>query len=213
MPPSFSSKLPSRAISSFGIAAIIAVAALSLAGCQRARNKQLPEEEIHRITREFVFAANSAAPSGSEIHGEVGAFDKVANSADHIEIRIFEKREEKAYPESVTQILQKFNGIAIARGLTQDPPSENGNAIVINYRHAGFVSHIVHIHLLGSDEAHEHKSLPTAFENLRIPRLATILDDLGNDRRAAEAVFAMPYPVTLSILPKQAHSRNCRAGA
>lgn len=136
----------------------------------------MPEEEIHRITREFVFAANSAAPSGSEIHGEVGAFDKVANSADHIEIRIFEKRAEKAYPESVTQILQKFNGIAIARGLTQDPPSENGNAIVINYRHAGFVSHIVHIHLLGSDEAHEHGSAPEPSKNFRIHGVTLLFD-------------------------------------
>ena len=105
-------------------------------------------------------------------------------------------------------MLQKFNGIATAHQLTQDNPTENGNAIVVNYRHAGFISHIIHIHLLGDDEASEQKSVPTASENRRSPRLAIILDDLGNDRRAAEAVFAMPYPVTLSILPKQAHSKE-----
>jgi len=204
----FSSQISPRLATRLKIAVIIGVIAVSCVSCQRARHKQLPEGEIHRITREFVFAANSTAPTGSEIHGEVGAFDKVANSADHIEIRIFEKRQGKAYPKSVTEMLQKFSGIATTHQLTQDNPTENGNAIVVNYRHAGFISHIIHIHLLGSDETREQESVPEASENRQSSRLAIILDDLGNDRDAAEAVFAMPYPVTVSILPKQAHSKE-----
>jgi hypothetical protein len=38
------------------------------------------------------------------------------------------------------------------------------------------------------------------------PKLAIILDDLGNDKEAAEAVFAMHYPLTISVLPYHAHS-------
>lgn len=162
---SFSSQIYPR-LNTLKIATIIAIVAASCAGCQSARHKQLPEGEIHRITREFVFAANSSAPSGSEIHGEVGAFDKVTNSADHVEIRIFEKREGTTYPPSVVPILQKLGAIAMAHDLTQDTPTENGNAIVVNYRHAGFISHIVHIHLLGSDEASEQGSAPPTSENL-----------------------------------------------
>jgi polysaccharide deacetylase 2 family uncharacterized protein YibQ len=37
-------------------------------------------------------------------------------------------------------------------------------------------------------------------------RLAIILDDLGNDRAAAEAIFRLSYPLTISVLPNQAHS-------
>src|SRR5258708_38488630 len=37
-------------------------------------------------------------------------------------------------------------------------------------------------------------------------RLAIILDDLGNDRRAAQAIFALPYPLTISVLPNHPHS-------
>ena len=37
-------------------------------------------------------------------------------------------------------------------------------------------------------------------------RLAIILDDLGSDREAAEAIFALNEPLTLSILPFHAHS-------
>lgn len=162
MPNGFLSQISPRLPNKLRLAVVIAVTALSGLGCQQARHKQLPEGEIHRITREFVFAANSSAPAGSEIHGEVGAFDKVTNSADHIEIRIFEKREGKAYPASVNDMLQKFSAIASAHGLTQDKPTENGNAIVVNYRHAGFISHIIHLHLLGGDDASEKESVPAA---------------------------------------------------
>jgi polysaccharide deacetylase 2 family uncharacterized protein YibQ len=37
-------------------------------------------------------------------------------------------------------------------------------------------------------------------------RLAIIIDDLGGDRAAAEAVFALGYPLTVSVLPNHEHS-------
>jgi uncharacterized protein len=33
------------------------------------------------------------------------------------------------------------------------------------------------------------------------PRLAIILDDMGNDRVAADSLLALPFPLTLSVLP------------
>lgn len=38
------------------------------------------------------------------------------------------------------------------------------------------------------------------------PRLAIILDDLGSDREAAEAIYALHEPLTISVLPFHAHS-------
>jgi uncharacterized protein len=38
------------------------------------------------------------------------------------------------------------------------------------------------------------------------PKLAIILDDLGNDREAAESVFRLHYALTISVLPYHAHS-------
>ena len=38
------------------------------------------------------------------------------------------------------------------------------------------------------------------------PRLAIILDDLGNDREAAEVIFAFREPLTISVLPFHTHS-------
>jgi len=40
------------------------------------------------------------------------------------------------------------------------------------------------------------------------PRLAIILDDFGTDRSAADSVFALPYPLTLSFLPYHVTSRE-----
>jgi hypothetical protein len=40
------------------------------------------------------------------------------------------------------------------------------------------------------------------------PRLAIILDDMGNDRSAADSIFELPYPLTLSFLPAYSNSRE-----
>ena len=37
-------------------------------------------------------------------------------------------------------------------------------------------------------------------------KLAILLDDLGSDSAAAEEIFRMPYPLTISVLPGHAHS-------
>jgi hypothetical protein len=39
-------------------------------------------------------------------------------------------------------------------------------------------------------------------------RLAIIIDDLGGDRPAADAVFALAYPLTISVLPNHEHSAD-----
>ena len=43
-------------------------------------------------------------------------------------------------------------------------------------------------------------------ENNGDARLAIIIDDLGSDRPAAEAIFALGYPLTISVLPNHEHS-------
>jgi polysaccharide deacetylase 2 family uncharacterized protein YibQ len=187
------------------IATFLCIFIACASGCNRGRQKRLTEEEIHRITREFVFAANSAAPRGSEVHGEVGAFDKVANSSDLVEIHIFIKRHGKDNPPAVTRLINELNDIAAAHALTPEQ-TESGDAIYIGYRHAGVITHTVHIHFAGSTDALNNPESAPARSDNQTARLAIILDDLGNDSAAAQAIFAMPYPLTISILPNHTHS-------
>lgn len=37
-------------------------------------------------------------------------------------------------------------------------------------------------------------------------KLAILIDDLGNDRAAARQIFALPYPITISVLPEHPQS-------
>jgi uncharacterized protein len=182
-------------------------------GCER--SKQLPEEEIHRITREFVYEANRVLPRDAEVKGEVGAFDKVANSSDRIEIHLSTRRPGEKYPPVVTDLLQKLNGIATARGLTKGPDQTGagGTVIIVTYRYHGLLTHTIHVHFAGVDGSRSSQEESSSTETKQPARLAIILDDIGGDRTAAEKIFALPYHLTVSILPNQIHSAEIAAEA
>jgi polysaccharide deacetylase 2 family uncharacterized protein YibQ len=54
------------------------------------------------------------------------------------------------------------------------------------------------IHLVAPLTVRTHPQVPHAS---RDPQLAIILDDLGHDRAAAEALLGLPFPLTISVLP------------
>ena len=106
---------------------------------------------------------------------------------------------EASHRAAVTRVLQSLGGVATWHGLTQDAPSESREGIVLRYRRGGFPTHTIRIHSAPVVTTQEVPATEHA-------RLAIILDDLGNDRAAAEAIFALPYPLTISVLPNHAHS-------
>ena len=168
-----------------------------MGGCNKA-GKPLRARDIHAITREFVAAGSSAAPSGSDARSDLRASDQDLQSTDRVDITIRGDSDDAAHRIAIARVLQSLGGIATRHGLTQDAPSESREGIRFQYRRAGFPTHTIHIH-----------SAPAAASqapNSGEARLAIILDDLGNDRTAAEAIFALPYPLTISVLPNHPHS-------
>jgi polysaccharide deacetylase 2 family uncharacterized protein YibQ len=166
-------------------------------GCNKA-GKPLRARDIHAITREFVAAGSSAAPSGSDARSDLRASDQDLQSTDRVDITIRGDSDDAAHRMAIARVLQSLGGIATRHGLTQDAPSESREGIRFQYRRAGFPTHTIHIH-----------SAPAAASpapDTGEARLAIILDDLGNDRTAAEAIFALPYPLTISVLPNHPHS-------
>jgi polysaccharide deacetylase 2 family uncharacterized protein YibQ len=146
-----------------------------------------------------VAAANSTLPGGSRVRSDSGASDDDPDSTDSVDIPILGDASEASRRASVTRVLQWLGGVATRHGLTQDAPCEGHEAIVFRYRRGGFPTHTIRIH---SAAAVTPEDVPAHDQ----ARLAIILDDLGNDRAAAEAIFRLSYPLTISVLPNHVHS-------
>ena len=182
----------------FWIAFVLAAA---LAGCKRSATR-LPASEIHSVTREFTAAAGSVVPPGSEVRSDLRASDEDPKSADHLDIKISADSADPSGRAAITRLLQALGRVATRHKLTQDAQSESREGILFSYSRGGIATHSIHIHLAAV--ALSPESAPTA--TTAGARLAIILDDLGNDRAAADAIFALPYPLTLSVLPNRPHS-------
>ncbi len=170
-------------------------------GCEK-KVERLPVERIHSITREFAAAAAIAAPPGADIRSELRASDSRSGAADHLYITFRTDASDAARRATFARMLQSLGAVGTRHGLTQDPSAESGGLLRFSYRHAGVVTHTIHVISRIAERTPEMSSrLPAARA-----RLAIILDDLGNDRAAADAIFALPYPLTISVLPEHLHS-------
>jgi polysaccharide deacetylase 2 family uncharacterized protein YibQ len=159
-----------------------------MAGCKKKEPVRLTPPTIHSITRELSEAVRSAAPAGTQIRIAVPAADKNSGATDHLDITLPSSTPESALRIDVAKIQQALAAVATRHGLTEEI-SESREGILFYYLKGGIRTHAVHIHVSPGGA-----------------RLAIILDDLGNDRSAAEAIFALPYPLTISVLPNHEHS-------
>lgn len=169
---------------------LVLISALALEGCQK---KPPSEAQIRTITRDLVAAAQSAAgPSGQvSIRPEMG---RLGNGhpylvADDISIDL-------ADPGRRPAVEQALDRAAAGHHLTRLARSASPAGVRFDYLLAGRRTHSVGIRTAPVGNAAES----------RVPRLAIIIDDIGGDKPAAEALLRLPYPLTLSILPGQPHS-------
>jgi uncharacterized protein len=177
------------------------VLAISFTACKKSQER-LPAAEIHAITRELAAAAGKGTPSGSEIRSQLLASEEAPERTDRLEITLYLEDHPASERAAVARLFQSLAAVATQHGLTQDVPSESREGILFNYRHAGHATHTIHIHSGLSAAARSASSQPQTYG----AKLAIVLDDLGSDRAAAEAIFAMPYPLTISVLPNHVHS-------
>lgn len=174
---------------------------LLLLGCEK-KEQRLPAANIHGITREFAAAASSAAPSMAEIRSELRASDDRPGAPDQLYITVRGGNAATFWPQILARMQQGFAAVATRHGLTQQRSVESRSLLRLNYRHAGSVTHSIQISSWTATGSPE----PPRRGDASAARLAIILDDLGSDRSVAEMIFAMPYPLTLSVLPGHPHS-------
>jgi uncharacterized protein len=172
-------------------------------GCQKSA-KRLPAANIHAATREFASAASAATP-GAEIRTELRASDEDSESADQLDIKVHGDSADGGGRAAMTRLLQVLGSVATRHGLTQDAQSQTGEGILFNYSHAGFATHAIRIQVIAASAAPETPPPAKGTETANA-RLAIVLDDLGNDRAAANVIFGLPYPLTVSVLPNRPHS-------
>jgi polysaccharide deacetylase 2 family uncharacterized protein YibQ len=182
------------------------IAAALAGGCKRPAPR-LRAAELHAITHELAAAASAAAGTGVEVHSELSASDRDPASSDHLDIKLRVDPEDASGRTGVTRLLQALGRVATRHGLTQDAQSESREGILFNYSRAGNATHTIHIHFDAAGASQESPPASPAAPGEHA-RLAIILDDLGNDRATAEAIFALPYPLTISVLPNRPHSTD-----
>jgi uncharacterized protein len=192
----FSSKIKSRfslAGGAFSCALSIAVCFAAL-GCKRQQARRLTPSQVHQVTQELAKTTWDQAPGGTLVKTRRAQSGSADGGADELYIRL------RGNAAAVDKLRQKLDGVATQHRLTVDPPATAGNSTRITLRSAGVPTHRIEIEVLAS----------RASENLTPGqgRLAILLDDLGNDRGAADAIFALRVPITLSVLPYHPHSQE-----
>jgi uncharacterized protein len=174
---------------------------LGAAGCKKPQPARLPPSKIHAITRELAAAAKAAAPANSEIRIAFQVPTGSTGSSDHLDITMFSDAADSAARSEVAKIQQSLGAVATREGLTEEP-SESREGILFFCLRTGVRTHMIHIHSRPRNSARTN----TTPGMTSASKLAIILDDLGSDRAAADAIFALPYPFTISVLPNHEHS-------
>jgi uncharacterized protein len=186
----------SRCAFALSITAVLAFISLA-AGCKK--SKPLTASEIHAITNEFANAARSEGPLNVDTRTSFDANDKVQSSADRVTITLRQASSEAYERADRALVLQALDDVAARHDLTRSGMIESREGLAFKYVHGDIATHTIHIAELVLP-AVEIAPTPSG------PRLAVILDDLGQDYGAAEAIFALPYPLTISVLPNNPHS-------
>jgi polysaccharide deacetylase 2 family uncharacterized protein YibQ len=171
-------------------AALIVAAALVLAGCEK---KSLSKTELRAVTDEVVSAAQRVTGRKSEIsiHPEIqpsltGGPGRL--SADNIYISLEDPSKANALRQALAEIARHHK-----LGVTE---SSTGGVLRYDLSFRGNRTHAIHIVTPLAVRSRASAARPAGN-----PRLAIILDDMGHDRAAADSLLALPFPLTISVLP------------
>ncbi|MGC1618497.1 MAG: divergent polysaccharide deacetylase family protein [Candidatus Acidiferrum sp.] len=175
-------------------------------GCKTEQEGRLSPGRVHAITREMVHAAAGFSRNPGDIAAHL-QFDAAHPGRPDQLFVMLPASSDQSRRESVAQLIQSLDAIATSNHLTRDAPTKSGALLLLNFRSADVITNSVHIVAPTSARAISPASPPSAGQSGEA-RLAIILDDLGSDRAAADAIFALPYPLTISVLPNHTHSAD-----
>ncbi len=184
---------------------LLLVVALLAWGCKNETHKRLSPAQVHSITREMMHASAGFGKQPGDIASHLQFDGAHVGRADHLFVVLPAGASDQAQRESIASLIQALDRVATSNNLTRDQETTSGTLVRLDYRSAGVITNSVHI-ILPTAARPATATSPRQGEKNGTAQLAIILDDLGSDRAAADAIFALPYPLTISVLPNHAHS-------
>ncbi|HEX9760831.1 MAG TPA: divergent polysaccharide deacetylase family protein [Candidatus Acidoferrales bacterium] len=177
----------------------------------------MTSEEVRSITREMVRAARNAAAGTAEIgmrpeaqpRGKAQGKNKSAPAGprDHIYITLNDA-------SRLQDVEHALDLVATAHELSKLDAAVEPRAPGLTRFDYGLGRHRTHSILIATPDPRRRARAAGPG-----PRLAILIDDLGYDRAAAHALFALPYPFTVAVLPnlsasadlaEEAHRLGCQ---
>ena len=186
--------LPAPLLRPFPLIYVLIV--IYLLGCG---NKSIRKNEIRTITSEIVAAAQKTTQRKSEIaiRPEIQPADAGANRApaDDVYVTLSDASQANGLRQALDEIAHRHT-LSVSE-------TNSGSIQRLDFSFKGTRTHTVHV--VTPVAARAHPSVPQGGIKSG-PRLAIILDDMGYDRAAADAAFALQFPITLSVIPHLPHS-------
>jgi uncharacterized protein len=144
-------------------------------------------------------AASGVVREPGRIESKLEFDGRRSGQVDHIRITV-SAGTLQSQNEMLARLVQALDRVATANALTHEAAKGSDSTSHIEYRRSGVPTQWVEIIAARAPAA---TPVPTETGSAR---LAIILDDLGNDRGAAQQIFAMSCPLTISVLPNHPHS-------
>jgi polysaccharide deacetylase 2 family uncharacterized protein YibQ len=177
--------------------------AFFLSSCRKEANRLTPLQ-VHQITRDLAAAAASAVPAGTSIKFRHAASSQQSSNLEYLRIVLNLDSPAATNRPALARLLQSLSAAATRNHLTQDAPGQNGELLQYQLRRSGVP--VLEVEIVTRATAKSGKGSLASSGHTGEARLAIIIDDLGNDSAAAESVFALGYPLTISVLPNHEHS-------
>jgi polysaccharide deacetylase 2 family uncharacterized protein YibQ len=168
---------------------------LFLAGCGKT---SLSKSKQRAITNEIVAAAQKSADPKTEVtvRSGVTTFQDALRgepTADNIYVTVPDPSRALALEHALAEIARRHKMSIV----------ERSSAEVERFDLAFHGTHTHTVRVITPLAARARAGKPRSSSS---PRLAIIIDDLGNDRAAGDAVISLPFPLTVSVLPKLPYS-------
>ena len=198
----FAHRVPSPRPISFEFICLVSLFSL-LAILSACGPKPRPHLELDSVTGELIQAARKATGGSAEIRvfgsrAEVAtarAGEAASAPPERLQVTLHDAG-------SLAAVEAGWQGVARAHGLELLKNSSNPRLVRFLCRFEGQPTHSIQVVFAGDATATSRKRGAGSSE----PRLAVIIDDLGYDIPSAERVLALPFPLTVAVLPHLPHS-------